>query len=162
MAFALDEYRSRGNILVRKAFWTDASCSKSKSGIAVVWKTNPSCLFSAWEIRGYRVLHSLDSTNAELLAILQALEIAAEHIIKSYDTPFVVAIFSDSARALAEIRGSSRNGIGISNPLIQQINQQSWILSSRGIETHLHCSPGHVGIPGNDLADRVAKRAAKG
>jgi len=70
-----------------------------------------------------------------------------------------VAVFSDSQ---VSIRRTEHLAPGPGQPLARWINQSVRTLREAGIETEIHCVPGHTGIPGNEEADRQANLAREG
>lgn len=51
------------------------------------------------------------------------------------------------------------NGSPKGGNVVQKIIAQSIKLQQLGVDVHLHWVPGHRDIPGNELADPVAKKA---
>jgi ribonuclease HI len=68
-----------------------------------------------------------------------------------------VVIHSDSLNAIRKIAGCDPQ-----NSLAVSIQAQLVDREHNGNSTTLHCVPFHVGIPGNEKADRAALKAAKG
>ena len=99
--------------------------------------------------------------DAEAWAIWQALEITLEKAhtdracVKPRDPCSVVVIYSNCITVLRRI-GNHMPGGGV---VVQNIITQSIKLKRLGVEVQLHWVPGHRNIPGNELADLVAKKA---
>ncbi|KAH7947524.1 hypothetical protein HPB52_012646 [Rhipicephalus sanguineus] len=104
---------------------------------------------SLGEVRKCRLPCPASSTVAELAAINIAAELLGEHISVTS-----AAILSDSRSALAAI---SREDLG--GHLAQRVARQLHALRNDGCDITLHWVPSHVGIPGNEAADRAAKAA---
>ena len=86
-------------------------------------------------------------------AEMYALLIAFQQIERSSQKHFI--IFSDSKSALQAPQSKDWT-----NPLILQLLEQHHFLSTVLAKTiHLCWIPGHVGIKGNELADRAVKDA---
>lgn len=166
MSQALSEHAKDGTLRKepgRHSFYVDAAVSSEYgiSGIAVVHKTHRRYWASPWTAKGYRVRETLDQEDAEAWAIWQALQVTLEKVhadranAKPQDPCSVVVVYSDCAWALQRI-GNSRPGGG---KVVQKIIAQSMELQRFGVDVHLHWVPGHKKIPGNELADLVAKQA---
>lgn len=160
VVFALKEYsKEQKNILGRTVFWVDGATSGGASGIGVVLKEYPARTSSSWSIHGYHIPRELDPIIVELLAILKALELAEQYIPHSPTSSQYMVIYSDCTFALARIRDGNTDQPRLQDVITRKIAMRSVILKSHGINIHLHWVPSHVRIPGNVLADRVAKRA---
>ena len=86
-------------------------------------------------------------------AELKALLLAFEHVSCSVNEKFL--IFSDSLSSLQALQGS-----GVDNPLLMHIHNEYQILTEDQHKTVVLCwIPSHIGIPGNETADRAAKAA---
>ena len=158
-----DEHRTRRKVPGRLSFHVDASVSRyGTTGIAVVHKKHRQDWASLWTAKGYRILETLDSRDAEAWAIWQALQITLEKAyanraeVKPRDSCSLAVVYSDCAGALRRINGESDGG-----KVVRKIIRQSIELQRLGVEVHLHWVPGHRNIPGNELADRVAKKACE-
>ena len=142
---------------VDAAVWRHDGCT----GIAVVYKTHRQYWDSEWIATGYRIDEALGATEAEAWAIWQALQVTLEKIradriiLKPQGPCSIVAIYSDCQAALMWIG----NGYSYDRKVVRKIAAQSIELQQLGVDVHLHWCPGHRGVPGNELADLVAKRA---
>ena len=163
---ALSEHAKDGTLRTepgRHSFHVDASVSQEHgiSGIAVVHKTDRQYWASLWTAKGYRIREALEQTNAEAWAISQALQVILEKVhtdrakVKPHDPCSLAVIYSDCTTALEMIK----NGRSTSGKVVQKIIAQSVELQLLGVDVHLHWVPGHRNVPGNELADLVAKRA---
>ena len=70
-----------------------------------------------------------------------------------------VGFFSDSLSALQAI---TRNSQSSREDVVKEIVVVCHRLITRGTDIVLQWVPSHVGVPGNESADRVAKQAARG
>ncbi|KAJ5803836.1 uncharacterized protein N7518_000139 [Penicillium psychrosexuale] len=71
-----------------------------------------------------------------------------------------VFVFSDNADALNRIRGDlayePESDVAIQ---LETIARHSEKLHRLGVSIELHLNPGHSGVPGNEAADKIAKKA---
>jgi ribonuclease HI len=122
-------------------------------------------LFFEMEFKRVQIREKMGSTDTEMLAIAQALHIVQERATRrALDTSAqasVVFIYSDSQAALVAIRYFAPGGKHDRGPVIRNVIAHARALNSLGIQVGLHWVPGYKRIPGNALADCVAKRAAK-
>ncbi|KAL8910335.1 MAG: hypothetical protein Q9171_004379 [Xanthocarpia ochracea] len=132
-----------------------------RTGLAVVFKTHRQDWASSWTAKGYQIKKQLDRTDAGTWAIWQALELVLEKTYgdSGYEEPsdpcFLAVIYSDCQSALRRIGNLIRGG-GI---VAQRIRNQTEELQELGVNVELHWCPGHRRVPGNSLADRLAKEA---
>lgn len=90
------------------------------------------------------------STHAELLAILLALKQVTHRNNKAI-------ILSDSMSALQALSSKT-----VSYPtLLKNIHAQLWNINKKGVTVKFVWIPSHVGIPGNEYVDGLAKQASK-
>ncbi|KAL8789359.1 MAG: hypothetical protein Q9195_006886 [Heterodermia aff. obscurata] len=162
---SLSEYTNAAqpNDSGRHSFHVDAAVSvkNNMTGLAVVYRTHRQSRAPPWTAKGYRIHQSMDQNEAEAWAIWQALISILETLQNNRNgehsqTPWsVVAIYSDSQAAVGKIgKGSLKN-----KRLMREIAFVSRQLSQMQVEIELHWEPGHCNIPGNELADIVAKKA---
>ena len=167
MEYALDEYNGRRKIPGRTAFWVDGSRSPNGvSGTAVAFRENPRLIGSKWTVRAYTVLEfdGLGTTHTEALAIMHALRIALAEAVRNDGTDAKasdVVIFSDCATALHILEDFTNEGQCWGRSLLARIATLANELSILDVKVQLHWVPAHRGIPGNYLADFLAKRAAR-
>ncbi|TGO46402.1 hypothetical protein BCON_0327g00020 [Botryotinia convoluta] len=134
--------RSRPTTLV---LYTDGSCINDKVGASAVTAdgsiTHRSYLGRASEATVYA---------AELRGILSALQIAYKKDHKA------VIVFTDNQAAIRSVANpDSQSGQYILLQIIWMIEN----LRSKGIEPEFHWVPAHIGIEGNERADKAAKKA---
>ena len=95
----------------------------------------------------------LPNTSTIFSAELKALVMALEYISQSQKDKFI--IFSDSLSSLQALQGNDSENI-----FAMQIIEGYKILSEEYDKTVMFCwIPSHIGIPGNETADRAAKTA---
>ena len=102
--------------------------------------------------------YQLKSYNSVFTAELWAIYMCLEYLNSMPSPPIRVAIFSDSKAALLAIQNNSRLHRNLIHDIYHTHNQ----LHIKGTESTLVWIPSHLGIRGNDLADRAAKDAALG
>ncbi|CAF9912780.1 MAG: hypothetical protein ALECFALPRED_008304 [Alectoria fallacina] len=167
MEYALDENKGRRKIPGRMTFWVDGSLSPRRvSGTAAVYRANPRAVGSEWIIRAYTVLEfdRLGTIHTEALAIMHALRIALVIAIRNDGTNAKasdVVIFSASISALHRIEDFTHEGQCWGRPLLGRIVTLANELRNVDVKVQLHWVPAHRGIPGNYLADVLAKRATR-
>jgi ribonuclease HI len=134
--------RSRPSALV---LYTDGSCINDKVGASAVTADGSiihrSYLGRASEATVYA---------AELRGILSALQIAYKKDHKA------VIVFTDNQAAIRSVSNpDSQSGQYILLQIVWMIEN----LRSKGIEPEFHWVPAHIGIEGNERADKAAKEA---
>ena len=120
--------------------FTDGSKSDTGVGFGVVFPT-----FG----RGCSLPVVPSFFTAQLSAIILALQ-----IILTFPVNFT--IFRDSRNALSPLNSYAPSG----NPLILFALELLYLLYKRGYCVEFCWVPGHVGVPGNERADRLAREAA--
>ncbi|XP_064485972.1 uncharacterized protein LOC135398500 [Ornithodoros turicata] len=123
--------------------YTDASVDPGRRACALACHI-PSTQFSWAE----GLSGSLSSTEAELLAITEALDIIA----KTSATKAV--ILTDSRGALSKLNNSYEHC-----PLSFRAHQKLQLFLASGHRIALQWIPSHKGIPGNEIADSLSKQA---
>lgn len=134
-------YNEKINQLKNKGleiFFTDGSVFSDFSGSAFIHE-GPGIVFS------YFGDLALSSMSAELIAIVKALEYAANNQIRK------LAILCDCLSGLVAIKNNQRG-----NYLVDRIN---WLASEHFEEIELHHIPGHCSIPLNETVDQAARMA---
>ena len=94
------------------------------------------------------------NNQAEELAISKALE-ALEKIDTPQNTPRAATIFTDSRITIDSIRNTRNH-----NHLVEDIRKKMTSLDRADWNIEISWVKAHVGIVGNELADRLAKAAA--
>lgn len=120
--------------------YTDGSKSEFKVGMATIYKQRK----ITSRLRAETTIFT-----AELLAILKSMPI----ISKSRKDKFT--IFSDSRSSIQAIMKYNNN-----HPIVTEINNWLIRLAARHKSVKLCWIPSHVGIRGNELADKAANEAA--
>lgn len=162
----------------RTALWTDASCPMTSAddrmrdcGIGVVYRPQHMQRGSdEWITEGYRIPALIEATFAETLAVFWALMIAKKRFSArraGLEAERTVLIFSDCKDGLSCVRDfrpaeGHVDMMGMPIEMLEMILNTARQLAEEGIKIELHWVPGHKGVPGNELADEVAKQAAKG
>ncbi|XP_031328755.1 uncharacterized protein LOC116159809 [Photinus pyralis] len=116
--------------------YTDASKSDNRIGAAIITPKSK---------RKFRLPALCSTFTAEIYAILQAINYIALHQQENY------VICTDSLSSILILRQ-----IYPKNPLVQEIRRKIDNLSNSIIFLY---TPSHIGIPGNEDADRTAKEA---
>ncbi len=123
-----------------ETIYTDGSKDEERAGAAV---------YTNVETYSCRLPDGATVFSAELKALLLALE----HIRKSQNDKFI--IFSDSLSALQALQGCD-----FRNSLLMFFLKEYKELTEDHQKTIILCwIPSHIGIPGNEAADKAAKRA---
>ena len=105
-------------------------------------------------IRKYQLPH-VSIFTAELVAILMALNFFNDLC----QPQMAVSVFSDTLSALQAVKHNSQSS---REDVVKEIVVVCHQLITRGTDIVLQWVPSHVGVPGNDSADRAAKQAARG
>lgn len=134
--------------------YTDASEKHSKLGAGVVMVNRKGGPQRTWQI-GIGPASDWTVHAAELIAIYHAVEaIFQERVNRRRDKNYT--IISDSQSAIKAIANpSNKPGQAIVHRILDRIST----FRDRRIKLRLHWIPGHAGIEGNELADRLAKQA---
>ncbi|KAJ4442788.1 hypothetical protein ANN_04381 [Periplaneta americana] len=96
----------------------------------------------------------LRSGAAEQIAILQALQILEENP-KNSITERMAAVYTDSQITIALLKNNENR-----NELVERIKQKFKQLKDNRWTIHMKWVKAHVGLHGNEMADRLAKEAA--
>lgn len=125
------------------------------TGAAVCWKDKGT---NRWREKIVFLGRNKEVLDAELWAILSALEIARDETFNTSNAP--ITIFSDSQKDLQEIQHPAAH----KNRFLRgQICHQATILQSTGHPIVCRWAPGHSDLEGNKKADLTANnRAEKG
>ena len=170
----------------RRYYYTDACLTKSHSmGVAVAWKDYQPDGTSDWAARGCTIHSSREqktnSGQAEAWAIWLALQMIIEKatsdkaVTENQDPanrlgPCTHAvIYTDSTSELYHLTDGwkvfeaiARGGLDARTFLARAcIIRQAHELQSLGVAVELRWVKGHAKVPGNELADRVAAKAAR-
>ena len=76
-----------------------------------------------------------------------------------YQAPMAVAVLFDSLSALQAVKNNCKSS---REDVVKKIVVVCHQLFIRGTDIVLQWVPSHVGVPGNESADRAAKQAARG
>ena len=124
------------------AVYTDGSKSAAGVGYGVVFPS-----FS----RGASLPQAASVFTAELSAIILALQVLFTLPVSSF------TIFSDSRSVLAALRCFNPSSF---NPHVLAAMEWLYLLHRKGYRISFCWVPAHVGVPGNEKADRLAREAA--
>ena len=161
---AVDEHKL--NDEARHAYFCDGSVLSPRqngaTGVAVVWKQSPAIGQSRWVARGFPVTPNLTSIEAEGMAIIQALTIAIQKTLRRNLTRVSVIIYTDSQSILSALTDTSKwvKNVGTRH-VVQRIALVANRLEENAVDLSFRWCPSHIGIPGNQLADKIACRAAE-
>lgn len=140
------------------AIWTDGSRLEGKwVGGAAVYQEED----EKWKGRGIHLWCNKEVYDAEQYALAEGLDVA---ITLKEDGTLErrginrIALFTDTQAALDRIQTDAP---GPGQYLAQRIAAREIILLAAGITTEHHWIPGHKDVTGNEVADRVAKAAAR-
>ena len=87
----------------------------------------------------------IEVADTELIAVAKALD----YIDAKLNTPPLAYIFIDSQAAIIKMKGYTE--------IAANIRQKIHNLANRGAKIYIHWRPSHVGIYGNEVADKLAK-----
>ena len=108
--------------------------------------------------RKYHLPH-VSIFTAELVAILMALNFFNDLCQPPMAVSVFLFFFSDSLSALQAIKYNSQSS---REDVVKEIVVVCHQFITRGTDIVLQWVPSHVGVPGNESADRAAKQAARG
>lgn len=130
--------------------FTDGSKINGKVGAAAVIFRNKTVV----QQQKFRLNNKCSNNQAEQIAILQALKIITEMDIPNIER--TVAIYTDSKVTIDLLRNNDKHGY-----IIEQIRQNLKILFSQHWKINFKWIKAHVGIHGNEIADKLAKQATE-
>jgi ribonuclease HI len=142
------------------ALWSDGSRLESKAvGAGITWKIGRN-----WKEMAIPLGRNKEVFDAELYGIQQAIRVALKGG-NSQKGPVVldpgyskVIVFSDSQAAIRRVK-SDYPGAG--QTIAKDIIAKTAILAKIGISTTIKWVPSHIGIEGNERADKLAKKGAE-
>ena len=110
-----------------------------------------------WLQKGYPLGKTKEVFDAELYGIKSALDIAINKLSRN---PYIkrLIVLSDSQAALLRV---STDYLGPGQAIAIDISVRAQTLVDKGIEVILQWVPSHIGIEGNERADKAAKEAAE-
>jgi ribonuclease HI len=145
-------------------FWTDGSkLDNGRAGAAVAYQTLTNEGSYMWMGKAYHFCPCqflINSDDVELYAIATALEIA----LSQSDPSTPVVIFSDSQTALTFIRDwrtFDDNSHSLSKMAGIDALKRLASLQAAAVDVRFEWVPGHSGVLGNNIADKMAKYAAE-
>jgi len=107
-----------------------------------------------------KLKRAISNRGSILLAELMAIKIVLDHVIGTRNSNLDnITIFSDSQTAIGilTLNWKSENYF----QAINEIKKQIKYLKDQGITTNIIWTPGHAEVNGNEIADNLAKEAAK-
>ena len=107
----------------------------------------------------YYLGRHIEAYDAELLAILKTLQLSLKVVERSIDKHVSVYIYSDSAAAIQRLQNHLQVGPGFS--IVSQCISIAQKLVEKRAKVSITWISSHIGIPGNEKADELAKRAAQ-
>ena len=129
--------------------WSDGSrLDNGKCGAGIAWQEPE----GAWKGRGFPLGKGYKIFDAELLGVVQALQVAWK---KGGQRPITVLL--DSQAAIARLQ-HTRPGPG--QALATQAHAIAEKLQAQDRQPTIQWVPGHAGVEGNERADQAAKQAA--
>src|SRR6266700_526768 len=129
-------------------YYTDGS-KDSKSNAAAICKIgerNRIKYATNWNLGPY-----MEIIDAELYAVYRALEYLKQQRLEEKQ----VYIFIDSQAAIKRLQLNALTG---GQELVFKITQSCSYLASKGISINFYWVPSHLGIYGNEIADKLAKK----
>lgn len=135
--FKQQYYELREKYIDYRAIFTDGSKIEDRVASAAV-------------VEDRTFVRRLPNRSSTYSAELTAISLAFNYISTSEDSKFI--IFSDCLSCL-----QSFQGFNLTNPLLQEVINQFLTLTHKTIV--MAWIPGHVGIPGNEQVDQLAKAA---
>jgi ribonuclease HI len=133
--------------------YSDGSQSEKGSNGVGIFLTNAK--FSAQESFAWNLGTECEVFDAELFAIYKALEISSQRIkIETID----IWIFSDSQASLMRLKNNRGQ---LNQAIYEKIYLKAQQIREKAINIHIQWVPGHMGIYGNEKADKAAKYGAE-
>ena len=131
------------------AIWSDGSrLENGRCGTGLAWQ-EPG---GAWKTKGIPLGKGYEVFDAELLGVVQALQLAR----KAGDQG-PVTVLLDSQAAIARLRHTQP---GPGQALAIRAHAIATRLHTQGRQPTIQWVPGHAGVEGNERADQAAKQAA--
>lgn len=125
--------------------YTDGSKIEGKTGAALTWwEGGGEIRHSTFKLAPYNTVFQ-----TEMYALLRAVQIAMKHKVQS------VSILSDSKSSLELLKSPQTT-----HPLAKEIKESTTAAREKGTELKFFWLRAHVGTPGNERADELAKQAA--
>ena len=131
------------------AIWSDGSrLENGRCGVGIAWQ-EPG---GTWKTRGYSLGKGCQVSDAELLGVVRALQVA-----EKVGDQRPVIILLESQAAIARLQHTQP---GPGQALVIQAHAIAKRLHTQGRQPTIQWVPGHAGVKGNEKANQVAKQAA--
>lgn len=148
----------------RLVLFSDASVNDRAAAIAVSWRSGPGR--NDWRSKHYGLPSGLSVEQSEFCGAIQAFSLAAQLCNVREDAPppyDTVVVYTDATEVIRRFTHHQRyeEVDRFRDTLVSQAKLQAMVetFSRAKVKLELHWCPGHSGIAGNEISDRVSVRA---
>ncbi|KAF2019039.1 RnaseH-domain-containing protein [Aaosphaeria arxii CBS 175.79] len=141
----------------RIVIWADGSSSPAGAGVGVAYRLTSlkNDRWTNWNSLGLQVKgNDIGSLEAEFLAVMKAIDTARDLFSREPGRYKATTIYTDSQSVLDHCNRRAEK------PPVSAIFRKAMSLKQLGSDIKLRWCPGHSKVPGNELADKAAQRAA--